>query len=446
MRAPVLPALRLRGSDLREHALPLAVAAVCALTVAVGWTARALGVVWGTPRQPFLGTFGMQVSPWAIPGAIVLALCAWQAVRIARPAATGPRAFMVWTLGLALASRLAVNVARIGPHGWTDMYSIAPEASNEYLPALPALEGGLGLLLDRFAEWLPALPVHSAGHPPGLLITMDVLGVDTAGGLAALIIGVGVISAPLVYALGRELSGEGPARLATVLWIFAPSALLYGASAADALFATLGLLGATVVVLSPSRGSLVRRLALPLGAGLLAVASFFAWSLLGMAAWAVFLVALRDGLRRGVVAGAVIAAALVALYAALWALTGFEVVEVLRRTEEVYRFSVASVRPYAFWLFGSPAAFLIGCGLPVLWFAARALQRRDRGALALAGVIVIASVAGFTKAETERIWLSFLPLACLAAATSLPPRWLVPAVAIMAVQAFLVQVLLYTVW
>ncbi|HEV2753736.1 MAG TPA: hypothetical protein VGV36_07865, partial [Solirubrobacteraceae bacterium] len=209
-------------------------------------------------------------------------------------------------------------------------------------------------------------------------------------------------------------------------------------------FATLGLLAATVLVLRPAPG--LRRAAVPLGAGLLAVASFFAWSLLGMAAWATFLVALRDGVRRAALVTAAIGAALMAFYAALWALTGFEVIEVLRRTEEVYRFSVASVRPYAFWLFGSPVAFLIGCGLPVLWFAAKAVQRRDRGALALAGVIVIASVAGFTKAETERIWLSFLPLACLVAATVLPRRWLAPAVAVMAVQAFLTQVLVYTVW
>ncbi|HEV2753897.1 MAG TPA: hypothetical protein VGV36_08705, partial [Solirubrobacteraceae bacterium] len=235
MRAPALPFARPRARDLRGHALPLAVAAVCALTVAVGWTARALGVVWGTPLQPFLGTFGFEVSPWAAPGAVVLALCAWQAVRLAPPGAIAPGGFALWALALALISRLAVNVARMGPQGWSDMYSIAAESANEYLPALPAVQDGLGLFLDRFAEWLPALPVHSAGHPPGLLTTMDLLGFDTAGGLAALIIGVGVLGAPLVYWLGRELSGEGQARLATVLWIFAPSALLYGASAADAL-------------------------------------------------------------------------------------------------------------------------------------------------------------------------------------------------------------------
>lgn len=478
MRAPVLrvPA---PGGVLRTHALPLAVAAVCGLTVLVGWIARAAGVVWGTPLQPFLGTRGLDVEwAWAIPALVVLGLCAWQAVRVAAPGHGSPRAFILWALGLALLSRLALNTVRLGPAGWTDMFAGSPEASNEYLPALPATQDGLGLFLDRFAEWLPALPVHAAGHPPGLITTMVALGIDDAAGLAALIIGVGVLTAPLTYWVGRELADERAARLATVLWIFAPSALLYGASAADALFATLGMAAAAVLVLRPlackgpgelhratggwgharnagdhaaaraarSTAAALRRFALPVGAALLAVASFFAWSLLGMAAFAAFVVWGRDGLRRAIVLGVLCAGALVAFYAGLWALTGYDAIGSLRRVEEVYRFSVASVRPYAFWLFGSPAAFLIGAGLPVLWFAALAVQRRHRGAVAIAGVIVIASVLGFTKAETERIWLSFLPLVCLAAATVLPRRWVAPALAVMVLQAYLTQMFVYTVW
>jgi hypothetical protein len=453
------------GGALRAHALPLAVAAVCGLTVLVGWIARAAGVVWGTPLQPFLGTRGFDVEwAWALPALIVAGLCAWQAVRVAAPEQGSPRAFVLWALGLALVSRLALNTVRLGPAGWTDMFAGSPEAQNEYLPALAATQDGLGLFLDRFAEWLPALPVHTAGHPPGLITTMVALGIDDAAGLSALIIGVGVLTAPLTYCVGRELADERAARLATVLWIFGPSALLYGASAADALFATLGMAAAAVLVLRPpardagerararagrtARGAAgtLRRLALPAGAALLAVASFFAWSLLGMAAWATFVVWGRDGLRRAIVLGTLCAGALVAFYAGLWALTGYDAIGSLRRVEEVYRFSVSSVRPYAFWVFGSPAAFLIGAGLPVLWFAALAVQRRHRGAVAIAGVIVIASVLGFTKAETERIWLSFLPLVCLAAATVLPRRWVAPALAVMVVQAYLTQMFVYTVW
>lgn len=446
MRAPVLPRVPAPPGGLRAHALPLAVAGACGLTVLVGWIARAAGVVWGTPLQPFLGTLGFDVEwAWAGLALLVLGLCVWQGLRIAAPGHGSPLTFLLWALGLALVSRLAVNTVRLGPAGWTDMFAGSSHAQNEYLAALPATQDGLRLFLDRFAEWLPALPVHAAGHPPGLITTMVVLGIDDAAGLSAFIIGVGVLTAPLTYWIGRELADEAAARLATVLWIFAPSALVYGASASDALFATLGMAAATVLVLRPS-GSALRRVALPLGAALLAMASFFAWSLLGMAAFAALVVLGRDGPRRAVALGVACAAALVAFYTGLWALTGYDVIGSLRRVEEVYRFSVASVRPYAFWLFGSPAAFLIGAGLPVLWFAALAVQRRHRGAVAIAGVIVIASVLGFTKAETERIWLSFLPLVCLAAATVLPRRWLAPALTVMVAQAYLTQIFVYTVW
>jgi hypothetical protein len=65
---------------------------------------------------------------------------------------------------------------------------------------------------------------------------------------------------------------------------------------------------------------------------------------------------------------------------------------------------------------GSPAAWLVMLGVPTAWLALRSLGSRDGAALALAGIVVFSALAGFTKAETERIWLPFVPLACVAAA------------------------------
>ena len=67
------------------------------------------------------------------------------------------------------------------------------EGPNEYLPALTALRYGPGFFLDRFAELVPALPVHAAGHPPGLLLVMDAFGITTPGRLAALCIAGGAL-------------------------------------------------------------------------------------------------------------------------------------------------------------------------------------------------------------------------------------------------------------
>jgi len=144
--------------------------------------------------------------------------------------------------------------------------------------------------------------------------------------------------------------------------------------------------------------------------------------------------------------GAWSAAALVALWAGAYALWGFEVWEVIPAVEEVYRASVARVRPYALWLFGSPAAFLAFLGLPITWYAAKALGARERTALALAAVIVISAVGGVTKAETERIWLMVVPLACLAAATVLPARRLPLVLGLLSIQSLAVELIFGTVW
>ena len=138
--------------------------------------------------------------------------------------------------------------------------------------------------------------------------------------------------------------------------------------------------------------------------------------------------------------------ALVVFYAALYALTGFEIGAVLRATEEVYGNSVARLRPYEFWVFGSPAAFLAFLGLPIAWYAAKAAGERHPAAVALAVVIVISAVGGFTKAETERIWLMYVPLACVAAAAVLPPRHVKLVLALLAVQTLAVELLFGTVW
>ena len=85
-------------------------------------------------------------------------------------------------------------------------------------------------------------------------------------------------------------------------------------------------------------------------------------------------------------------------------------------------------------------------GLPIAWLALRALAAGEDAAVAIFAVLAIAAVAGFTKAEVERIWLSFAPLVCLAAASALPARRLRLVLALLAVQALAWELLFNTVW
>lgn len=428
-----------RGGD-AARALPAAVLAGVAVTVAAGlWLARHDGRELGLPYPPFIGRWDPTATWWALVAAALLALVAWGAPRLLSPALP-PAGFAAAALGLTLALRLALGAASRGADEWQRVLDPASfEGANEYVPALTALRYGPGFLLDRFAELVPALPVHAAGHPPGLLLVMHWLGVTTAGELAALCIGAGALTAPLAYAVGRRLLDERRARLAGLLTATAPSLLLFGATSADALYAAVGL--AVAWPLTSARTAL--RVA---GALLLAVASLFAWSLLALGAWAALLAWRRHGARSMLALAALCGAVLLAFHATLAAATGWDPIGTLRATEQVYRFGIAAERPYWFWLPGSPTAFLLALGLPVAWLALRALAAGEDAAVAVFAVITVAAVLGFTKAEVERIWLFLAPLACLAAASALPERHLRPVLAALAVQALAWELLWNTVW
>jgi hypothetical protein len=74
------------------------------------------------------------------------------------------------------------------------------------------------------------------------------------------------------------------------------------------------------------------------------------------------------------------------------------------------------------------------------------LVRRKDAAIALAVVVIAAAVGGFTKAETERIWLFLVPLACVGAAPAIRPRRVTAVTAALVVQALAVEALFDTIW
>jgi hypothetical protein len=422
----------------RARLVPAAAFAGMALTVIAGmWLARHDGRELGVPFPPFIGRWDPAITAWALVAAALIALAVWAAPRaLALP----PARFALSVYAFALALQLALGAASRGADEWSRVFDPDSfEGPNEYLPALTALQYGRGFFLDRLAELVPALPVHAAGHPPGLLLVMDAFGITTPGRLAALCIAGGALVAPLAYAVGRQVLDDRRARLAALLTATAPSVLLFGVTSADALYAALGLLAAWPLA-SP------RAAARAAGAVLLALASLFAWSLLAIGAWAALLAWRRDGLRSMLALGLTCAAALLAVHGGLAALTGFDPIGTLRATERVYRFGLAGERPYWFWLPGSPTAFLLMLGLPVAWLALRALTRAEDGAIAILAVLAIAAIAGFTKAETERIWLCLAPLVCLAAASALQERHLRPVIALLGAQALAWELLWNTVW
>jgi hypothetical protein len=424
-------------------AIPWAAAAIAAVTLVVGLTHADPAATLGLPHPPLVGNWTVRAHPL-----LALSIACFAAAVALVPRLLAPRvppwAFAVAAGVMTLVLRLVLNAGRGGTESWAHPFRLdgsAFEGPNEYLPALNALDKGPRWFLDRFAELVPALPVHAAGHPPGLLLVMDALALDTPARLAALCIVAGALAVPATYGLARTLLEEPAARAATLLLAFAPGTLLFGTTSADAVYELLGVLAAWALV---ARRPAVRAL----GAIALAVASLFAWSLLAVGAWAALLVLLREGRRRALALSVACGAALVALYALLYAASGFDPIGTLRATEQVYRLGIAQTRPYWFWLTGSPTAFLVALGLPISWYALCALAARRAVAVAVFGVIAVACLAGFTKAETERIWLFFAPLVCLAAATELAgrPRAMTIVAALLALQGVLYGLAVNTVW
>ena len=414
-------------------------------------------VVTGTVIRQTLGGLGTETPPfvmayepdaellWALLAVGSAALASWAAPRLARPGlGLSPAAWLTALTGLTLVPGLALGAARNGPLGWREIFLLTEdgsfEAKNEYLAGLPALSYGPGYFVDRFAELVPSLAVNVAGHPPALMLVIDALGITTAGELAALCIAAAVLTPALTYALARSLAMPvGQARIAGVLAALSPMLLLFGITSADAIFMAVG--AAAAILLVSQRPAL--RVAGWVG---LAVASFFSWALLALGAWAAVLVLVRDGPRRALVLAAGCGAAVLALNGGLALLAGYDPIGALRATEAYYRNSVASRRPYKFWVFGSPVAFAVALGLPTAAGALIAARRRVPAGVGLAVVIGVASVAGFTKAETERIWLPFVPLACVAAAAVIPPGHVRLVAPLLAAQAVVFVLLFQTIW
>ena len=409
-------------------------------TVAGGLIFTAAGGHLGTSLPPFFAFWDPHVDTYALIGLPVLAISAAASVPLLRGRGN-LWGFLAGVFLIALAARLGLSLLRDGADGWYAVFGTDPEAGNEYLPALPAVDSlGLHAFLDRFAELAPTLPIHPSAHPPGTLVLLDLTGIDSARPFAALVIVVGTAAAPLTYVLARRVGiEEDRSRAAAILIAFSPAALLYGVLSTDAMFATLGLIAACLLV-----GSGL--LSWTCGAVALALASFFSWALLALGAFAAIFQLLRRGLGSAVGMALVAGLVLAGFYAALYGAWGFDPLGSVRAAGDAYDLGIANARPYLYWLFGSPVAFAVALGLPTAWFAARALGTGNEVAVGLAVIVVVSVAVGLTKAETERIWLFMGPLAAVAAATLVPLRRMPLIVGLLVAQALATQILLDTIW
>ena len=391
----------------------------------------------GAPTAPMYWFQYPRLEWWALPAAAVLVaavLASPWALRLER------RWFLAAAVVMALATRVALNMSRYGPHELI-VPLVGREGRHEYLRTVARfLDDPIGYL-RHFPELVrTTLPIHPSGHPPGptvLLGGLHEVGLRGAWGETVVILLVGSLTAVPVYLLGCELVDEPAARLAVLAWLFAPNVLLMSATSMDAVFAAVSTAAAVL---------LLHRRAVAGGLAT-AAASFLSYALLAVPVWAVATLLLRGARPRALLPRVCVALAVFAgSYLLLWLLTGYQPYDAYRATKHAYEVGVSGRRPLWFWFFGDIAVFLLGLGLPGLVLWSRALGWLDSAAVALAGTLLLASASGFAKAEVERIWLFLIPLAAVSIGPQLRGRRLRPLLMLLVAQALLVELLYGTTW
>ena len=296
-------------------------------------------------------------------------------------------------------------------------------------------------------------PTHVAGHPPGALLFFALLvHVGLGGGLAAgwVVLLIGATTPVAVLLTLRQLGAEVAARRVVPFLVIGPAAIWIAVSA-DGMFAAVAAWGLCCLAMAVTQRTVVLSLAWSVPAGLLlGCCAFLSY---GLSLLAILAVAVAVTARRG---WPLIGAALAALAVVLaFAAAGYVWWDALPALRARYYAGIASHRPAAYWVWGDLAALCFSAG-PALGASAAATirgfqtnltRRKPIVALSLAAwmCVLVADISFMSKAETERIWLPFVPWLLLGAAL-LPDQWHRRGLAVQVTLAILTQSLLFTRW
>ncbi len=424
--------------DLRPTALTL-----------LGWAALVLaGYLWGT----HLNNEGVEIMLDSPPlyGEFLTRLDAgvwWSIVLAALVVAVAP-----WMVRAAPWRALLIVVAFIG-FAWplalamidgTDEISEPLLVSTQYILAVPQVADP-GEFLSTFVEQIDDYPAHVRAHPPAMVLalwSLDQIGLGGEWAAAFVILAVAATTAPAALIAMRSLAGEESARRAAPYLVLVPAGLTI-ATTADALFMAVGAWAVCAVVLAITCSGRRSDVLAFVGGLLFGLTIFLNYGLVLLALVPLAVAVAKRRVRPIVVAGAGgLVVVLAFLAAGFWWLDGLNV------TRREYSQSVASTRPYEYFLLNNLAAFALIMG-PV---AVVALTRlRDRAAWLLVGgglaAILVANVTGLSKAEVERIWLPFLPWILLAtAALPAAPAWMRSQLALQAIVAIVIGINVDTLW
>ena len=388
---------------------------------------------------PFVGMWRWRIGPRLLLGVTVAALAVW-----VLPIAAD-RLRTRWLVLCSAVTSAAFAFMLAASDGWSAVLGPVIDETEYWRGVRTAYP--FTMYLDTYIERGLYSSVHVRGHPPGmmaLLIVMRPMGLHSPWAAAALsFIGCAVTVVAVSVTVWRLIGIDAARRAAPVLAI-APYAVWQGTSA-DALFCGVASAAiALAAVAATSRGP--RSLAAGSAAGVtMAAAGFLTYGVVTLAMMfvAVALVARSWRWLPAFCAGAL---AVVALF--LWG--GFWWLEGLRATQVHYWAGTAKFRPPWYFAIANLAVLSVAVGLPALASMPAALMRRSRLSVLMMGALIgvaVAEASQYSKGETERIWLIYMPWLLLggiaAASTRTRMRWWIAA---QAAAAIVIQAALVSKW
>ena len=383
-----------------------------ALVAAAAWAGRVLvgrGVDIFLGFPPLLAEWMPHVGPGTLLALAVAGLVVGGGPTLARRLSWRPllgvaySAAVAWTLGLALVD------------GWQRGIGERLSSDQEYLHEVPRVADIPEMLRTFSDRILTDQPVfwatHVGAHPPGVLLLfvwLDRIGLGGGAAAGLFVVVVGSSACVAVAVALRALGAEDVARRMVPFGVLFPGAVWVGVSA-DGMFAGMLAWGVALLALGATgRGS--RADAASLGGGL--VLGYCLYLSYGLVLGGLIPLAVLVSTRRWRAAGftAAGAAAVVVSFTAsgFWWFTGFEHVRV------IYAASVASTRPYSYFVWAGLAAVSFALGPAVLAGTRRAVAAPHALPAAAAllaaaawAAILLADLSGLSKGEVERIWLPF---------------------------------------
>lgn len=366
---------------------------------------------------PLHATWDPQLPPVAaavIAVGVVLALMLPPlAVRLRWPALLLVAYGSIWLWIMALATA--------GPEGMASTF----ERKQEYVydaQRVTSISGMLHEFIDRIPlDSVDNWYVHVAGHPPGALlyfVGLDRLGITDPFWIGVMCVTIASTAIVAVMLTLRTLGSENLARSAMPWIVLAPSAVWMGVNG-DAVFTAVVAWGLALLAIAAKTSSITAAIGSGLLLGLCVYLSY-GFVLLGILAVAVLLIARTWRPLPWSLGGALMVAAAFTIGGFAW----WEAYPVLR---ERYYDGIASERHYSYWVWANLAAWTCTAGLAV-WAALPAARRQLRTnvlvqlAAAAMLTILVATLSGMSKAETERIFLPFT-IWIVALPTLLPVRW-----------------------